>query len=115
MPPAFQLLVDRLQLRPHPFRDRDAPYPEPPVAGPRTNVREPQEVERFRFAQSSTSPIDGGTPPELDQPRLVRMQLQPELREPSTQLVQESPRVLLVFKPDDEVVRETYGDHIPAR
>jgi len=26
--------------------------------------------------------VDGGAPPELDQPRLVRVQLQPEPREP---------------------------------
>ena len=46
------------------------------------DVRKAQKVERLRLAQTPTPPVDGGTPPELDQPRLVRVQLQPEPREP---------------------------------
>ena len=34
-------------------------------------------------------PVSGGEPPELDQPRLVRVQLQPELREPLAKLGEE--------------------------
>ena len=39
-----ELAVDRLQLRPHPFRDRD-----PPVPGLPADVREAQEIERLRL------------------------------------------------------------------
>ena len=77
-----ELGLDLGQLRPHPFRDRDTPHPEPPAAGSGTDVRKAQKVERLRLAQTPTPPVDGGTPPELDQPRLVRVQLQPEPREP---------------------------------
>ena len=35
------------------------------------------------------SSLPGGVPPELDQPRLARVQFQPELREPAAQLCQE--------------------------
>ena len=40
----------------------------------------------------------GGEPPELDQPRLVRMQLQPELREPLTKLGEEPLRIVLMLE-----------------
>jgi hypothetical protein len=45
-------------------------------------VRKAQKVERLGLAQTPTPPVDGGTPPELDQPRRVRVQLPPEPREP---------------------------------
>ncbi|WP_206744657.1 hypothetical protein, partial [Parafrankia soli] len=77
MPTTLQLLIDRLQLRPHAFRDRDALEPERPPPGCRTDVREPQKVERLRLAQTPPLPIPGGVPPELDQPRLIRVQFQP--------------------------------------
>ena len=93
MPASLELVVDLAQLRPHPFRDRDTPHPEPPAAGSGTDVRKAQEVERLRLAQTPTPPVDGGTPPELDQPRLVRVQFQPELRQPLVKLVQEPSRM----------------------
>jgi hypothetical protein len=45
-------------------------------------MREAQEVERLRFTQTPLGPSPGGVPPELDQPGLVRVQFQPEPREP---------------------------------
>jgi hypothetical protein len=42
--------------------------------------------------------------PELDQPGLVRVQFQAELREPAAQLRQEPFSVVLVLEPDDEVI-----------
>jgi hypothetical protein len=35
-------------------------------------MRKAEEVERLRFTQTPPPPIDSGTPPELEQPRLVR-------------------------------------------
>jgi hypothetical protein len=105
MPASLELFLDRLQLRPHAFRDRDALDPKRSLPGLRTDVREPPKVERLRFAQIPPLTIPGGVPPELDQPRLVRVQSQPESREPLAKLDQEPPRVLLVVEPDDEVVR----------
>src|SRR5213080_205438 len=102
MPTTPELVLDLGQLRPQAFLDRDALDPEPSATGSRTDVREPEEMERLRFAQPSTFTIGGGTPPELDQPRLVRMQFQPELRQPLDQLGQEPPRILFVLKPDGE-------------
>jgi hypothetical protein len=53
-------------------------------------------------------------PPELDQPRLVRMQLQPEPRQPLAKIGPEPLRILLVLEPD-RVVSETHDDHITVR
>src|SRR5947199_5378500 len=68
MPTTPELVLDLGQLRPQAFLDRDALDPEPSATGSRTDVREPEEIERLRFAQPSTFTIGGGTPPELDQP-----------------------------------------------
>src|SRR4030088_3047377 len=115
MPTTLELVLDFRQLRPHPFRDRDALNPEPPSPRSRADVREPQEVERLWFAQTPTLAIDSGTPPELDQPRLVRVQLQSELCKPLAKLFQEPPRILLVLKPDGVVVSEAHDDHVTVR
>ena len=50
--------------------------------------------------------ILGGVPPELDQPRLLRMQLQTELREPVAQIGQEPLGVLTMLKARHVVVGE---------
>src|SRR5689334_24608732 len=47
-------------------------HDQPPVSG-----RTAQEVECLRLAQAPTLPVSVGKPPELDQPRLIWMQLQP--------------------------------------
>jgi hypothetical protein len=82
MPATPQLVFDLCQFRPHAFLDRDASDPEPPGRHPRADMRESQEVERLWFTQTPPPPIDGATPPTFDQSRLVRMQLQAELRQP---------------------------------
>ena len=84
-----------------------------PLLGGHADVREAQELNVSGFL--SAPPVPGGTPPELDQPRLTRVQFQPELREPAAQIVQEPLGVLPVLKPDDEVVREPDDDHITVR
>src|SRR5256885_12547961 len=115
MPASLELVVDLTQLRPDPLRDRDALEPEPARPGHRADVRETQEVERLRLAQTPRRPSPGGVPPELDQPRLVQVQLQPELRQPLVKLVQEPPRILLILEPDDEVVSKPHGNDLPVR
>ena len=60
-------------------------------------------------------PVRGSEPPELDQPGLIRVQLQAELREPAAKLVQEPLSVLPVLEPDDEIVGEAHGNDITVR
>src|SRR3954463_10852142 len=78
-------------------------------------MREAQKVERIRLTQTPCPSTLGGEPAELDQTRLVRVQLQRELRQPLAKLSEEPLRIVLILKPDDEVVRETHDDHIPTR
>jgi hypothetical protein len=70
-----------------------------------------EEVERLWFTQTPP-PIDGATPPTFDQSRLVRMQLQAELRQPFASLVSEPPRIVLVLKPDGVLVSEAHDHHL---
>ncbi len=46
-------------------------------------------------------------PPKLEQPGLARMQFQPELREPLTEISQEPLRVFLILEARGEIVGET--------
>jgi putative transposase len=73
MPATPQLVFDFCQFRPHAFLDRNAPDPEPPGRHPRADMRKAEEVERLWLTQTPLPLINGGTPPKLDQPRLVRI------------------------------------------
>jgi hypothetical protein len=68
-------------------------------------VREAKEIERLGLTQPPRPPTRGREATELDQARLVRVQLQGELREPLTKLGEEPLRILLILETDDEVVR----------
>jgi hypothetical protein len=68
-------------------------------------VREAEELERLRFPGPPLLPVRGGEPPELDQPRLAGVQLQPELRKPLAKVMQEPARILVILETQDEVVR----------
>ena len=61
------------------------------------------------------SPVLGGEPPELDQPRLLGVQLQAELREPCAKIGQEPLGVIPVLEAHHEVVGEAHDDHVTAR
>src|SRR5579884_6229 len=59
-------------------------------------------------------PVHGGEPPELDQPRLLDLQFQPEFREPLAQLGEEPLRACTMLEAHDEVVRVAHDDHVAA-
>src|SRR4051812_39131188 len=114
MPASLELVLDLSELDPHPLRDRDALEHEPPGLGLRADVREPQEPERLRLPDSPRrSPLDREAA-ELDETRLVGMQLQGKLREPLTKIAEELPGVTLMLEPGHEVVGEPHEDDIPA-
>ena len=47
-----------------------------------------QEIERLGPAQTPRRAVPGGVPPELDQPGFVRVQRQPEIRQPLAKIGQ---------------------------
>jgi len=115
MAAAHQFGFHRLQLGRHLLLVRDPLDPEPSLPGRPGDVPESQERERLRLPLAPRFAQPGRVRPELDQPGLVGVQFQAELREPSAQFLQEPLRVVLVLEPDDEVVREPRDNDIPAR
>jgi len=71
-----------------------------------------QEVKRLRLPLATGRTGSGGVAPELDEPRLVGMQLQVELRKPLSKVAEELLGVRLVLEPGDKVVGEPHDDHV---
>ena len=105
-----------MQLGSHPFRVGDPLELEPPrLPGPRARVREAEKLERLRLADTTRLAIPGGMPPELDQPRLLGIQLQTELREPVTKVSPEPVSVLPMLKSHHEVISEPHDHNVTVR
>ena len=116
MPAALELVLDLRQLRPHPFRDRDTPDPEPPVLRRRADVREAQEVERLRLAQTPRLPIAGRrSRPNSISRVLSGCSSSPNFANRSRSSTRNRCASSSMLETDDEVVRETHDDHITVR
>src|ERR1039458_6234227 len=79
------------------------------------DVREPEELERLRLAEPTRCAIPGGVPSELDQPRLLGVQLQTEFSEPVAKVSPELLGVFPMLKAHHEVVSEPHDDNVTAR
>src|ERR1700682_4422607 len=115
MPAPQALVFDLSQLGPHPLRAGLALQPETPVPRLPAEVREAEKVERLGLADASGRSGPGGVPTELDEPRLVGVQLQVELRQPLAKVSEEPPSVTLMLEPGDKVIGEPRDDHITMR
>jgi hypothetical protein len=74
VPPILKLSLDDFELRDHPLLRRDPPDVKGSAAREvSTEVGEPQKREGFRFSLATPLSVSDGEPPELYQPRLVRM------------------------------------------
>ena len=72
--PVLKLCLDNADLRNHPLLRRNAPDIKSSAARKvPTKMREPQEREGLGFSLATPLSISDGEPPELDQPRLIRM------------------------------------------
>src|ERR687897_3803567 len=78
-------------------------------------MREAEELERPRLPGATRPPSLGSEPPELDQARLVGMQLQAEPRESLAQAGPKALRIVTMLKAQHAVVGETHDDHLAAR
>ena len=111
-----ELGFDLSQLPLPPRTHRLAQHREPALTCLPATMREAKEVEGLRC--SSATAILSVFPrmaAELDQSRLLGVQLQAKAREPLTQLGEEPLGLDSMLEPDDEVVRETHYDDIAAR
>src|SRR6266478_1061099 len=100
-----QLGRNRLQLGLHALSLRVAYHRELPVPRLPTDMREAEEVEGRRFPLLAPLPSLGRKATEFQQPRLVGVEGQAELREPFAQRRQEPLRVLAMLKAQHEVSR----------
>jgi hypothetical protein len=113
MHPLAKLLLDGSERRSHPLGDGDPSDREPPVT-PRlcALVREAEEVKRFRATFATHCATFDRVATELDQPRLVLVQLQAELGAPQPEFFQARYRFASMFKANHEVVRIADDDDV---
>jgi len=104
MPASLELHFQLPQLGPHPLPHRPPHQDEPPRFRPPATMREAQEAERLRLPFSPPLSPLGRVASELNQARLVRMQLQRELAQALAQLLEEPLSVATVLESNDEVV-----------
>src|SRR5215210_337742 len=83
MPSPPQLLLDVLELRPHPVAPGLAHELELALAGLAADEGEAEEVEGFRFAKGAPGPFGRRVASERNQAGLLRMKRQRESVEPS--------------------------------
>src|SRR6202162_4443580 len=103
----------QLGLPPLPHRlsqHREVTLPSFPAA-----MRKTQEVECLRFAVATVSSILLRIAAELDDSRLVGMQLQSELCESFAQFRQKPLCFVTMLEPRNEIVSKTDDDHLAVR
>ena len=110
-----KLLLEFQQLGSHPLADCLTLYRKVPVLVLPADVRETQEIKRFRLAFPSSFPVLLGKSPELDPARLVWVKFQPELPQPFPKCLQETIRVGSMLKSEHIVVRIADDNHFPLR
>src|SRR6266571_2511239 len=109
---APQLGLDLAELRLQPLPERLPHHREPSIPLLPADVREAEEVERLWLPQVDAPPVLGRVRPEFQQPCLLGVQLQTELRESLPKLSQEPLGVRPGLEPHDEVVRIPHDNHV---
>jgi hypothetical protein len=112
MPTPLKLVVDLFKLSPHPFTDRDAPQPKPSTPGNPAHVRETKKIKRFQLPQTPRFTSPGDKAPELNQPSLIRMKFQSELREPLPKINPKPLRIFKILETSSEIISEPNNDHV---
>ncbi len=104
-----------LQLGLHTLANRLPKHHEPSPLRLSADMREAEEVEGLRLAQTSALPVGRRMASERDQARLFRVQFQLELLHAFFQLRPEPLGLVFVLEPNHDVVRITHHDHIAMR
>jgi hypothetical protein len=110
-----QLLLNGKELCPQSLRRRSPPDHKMAPGVPATIVGEPKEREGFRLPFSALPTIGRREASELDQSRLLRMDLQSKLRQPFLKVAQEPLRVRLVLKAGNKIVSVANDDDVTPR
>lgn len=113
MHPAAKFDLNGLQLRNHPLLRRNAPDGKGiGLVAPPTVVSEAQEVERLRFSRPTLLPVSGSIAPEFDQPGLLLMKFQAELRKPFLEVLKEPRSVGSILEAQRQIVGVANDDDI---
>ncbi len=112
VPPPPEFLLELMQLGAHPVASRLPPKQEAAAPGASADMREPQEVETLRLAQTTPLAVRRRRAAELDEARLFLMQRERELRHPLVQLRPEPLGVGFVLETGDDVVGIAHEDDI---
>lgn len=107
-----ELDLDRLQFGSQAFGTGEPQHDELALPGLAAAMREAQEVEGLRFVLSLAASVVPGVAPELDQPRLVGVQLQPELAQPLCHRALEAHGVVAELEPGNPIVGVAHDDHV---
>src|SRR3990170_7674900 len=81
MPASPQFGLHLEEVRSHALAHRQPPHLKPPPLRLPAHVREAEKMEGLRLARTPLLTVRRGEAAELDEPRLVRVQFQTELRE----------------------------------
>ncbi len=102
VPPSPEFLLEVMQLGAHPVAPRLPPKQEAAAPGAPADMRETQEVERLRLAQTAPFAVARCEAAKLDEARLFLMQREREPRHPLFQVRLEPLGVGLVLEAGDE-------------
>src|ERR671926_509652 len=113
MTPTHQGGFNGLKLLTHPFFDSSSFDSEPliPVALA-TNMHKPQELKGLWLPLSLLRPVLGRKPTKLNQSGLGRVQGEAKSAEPCGQLVFKVRRLLLILKPQHDIIGKARDDDI---
>ena len=75
-------------------------------------MREPEEIEQLRLAETPSMSIRNCGSAKLDEPRLVGMKGEPEACEPCLEIGKEPLCLVLMLKADDGVVRIAHDNDV---
>ena len=112
MPSSHQFCPDRVESRSHSLLHRQADDLESALPVDATTMRESKEVERFRLALYPTFAIGCGESTKLDQPRLLRIQGQPESGQSLLHCSQESSGCFFTLESEHTAVGIAHDNHI---
>lgn len=117
MHPLPQLRFQFPQFGPHPVTPSLPHQQVVPLPAASADVRKPQKIERFRFAQSTPGSPSRCMAAKFEQTRLLRMQLQTKLFHPLPQCFQKAAGFPFVLEAGDDVVglsdKHSHQDDFP--
>ena len=110
-----QIPLNQPQFCPRPLCRRKPPDHELVLRVRATEVREPEERECFRLPFLKLPPVGRRKAPELDQPRLLQMNLQSKLRQTFHETSQKPLGISMVLETGHKIIGLADYNDVPSR